>query len=203
MDDLIVEIRKAGIGCHIANLFIASILYADDVCLLAPSRSSMQTLLDICSNYAASWCIKFNGRKSKLMYFGKAFNSFPCAPIYLDGTSLEFTHEWKYLGVNVKSGKGFSCSILKPRSAFYRSCNSILNVLKGPSEIVQMKLLYSICVPILTYASDAITYNNNDLQSIHVAVNIFLQPVGKCQDAPRILWISVNYGNLCKKETVV
>ena len=61
--------------------FIASILYADDVCLLAPSRRAIQKLLDICSSYAASWCIMYNERKSKLMYFGPNFKTFSCASI--------------------------------------------------------------------------------------------------------------------------
>ena len=49
--------------------------------------------------------------------------------------------------VHLSSGNGFTCSSKKSRCSFYRSTNSILNVLHGPSEIVQMKLLYSVCVP--------------------------------------------------------
>ena len=55
-------------GCYINKLFIACVLYADDVCLLAPSRKSMQELLDVCSNYASSLCITYDERKTKLMY---------------------------------------------------------------------------------------------------------------------------------------
>ena len=54
MDDLIQQLRKSGVGCHILDNFIAGILYADDVCLLAPSRKAMQKLLEICYNYACS-----------------------------------------------------------------------------------------------------------------------------------------------------
>ena len=45
MDDLINELRKSGVGCRISDYFIASILYADDVCLLAPSRKAIQVQL--------------------------------------------------------------------------------------------------------------------------------------------------------------
>ena len=34
-----------------------------------------------------------------------------------------------------------------------------------------MKLLYSICVPNVTYACDVVDYHNKDKQSLHVAVN--------------------------------
>ena len=88
MDELILKLRRSGMGCHITEFFIACILYADDVCLLTPSRKAMQHLLNICSEYALSWCIKYNERKSKLMYFGKKFDSFSCASITLNDVSL-------------------------------------------------------------------------------------------------------------------
>ena len=105
------------------------------------------------------------------MHFGKGFETFSCAPIVLNSVTLEFVNEWKYLGVLLVSGNSFICSSKKARSSFYRSSNSILNVLSGPSEIVQMKLLYSICVPIVTYASDVIAFPCREMQSLHVAVN--------------------------------
>ena len=105
MDDLICELRKSGVGCYIVNYFIACILYAVDVCLLAPSSKSMQSLLDICANYASLWCINYNEKKSKLMYFEKKFDSFERPSILLNGASLEFVSEWKYLGVLLRSDK--------------------------------------------------------------------------------------------------
>ena len=113
----------------------------------------------------------YNERKSKLMYFGKKFELFSSSPILLNGVPLEFVSEWKYLGVLLKSDTRFTCTAKKLRSAFYRSTNSILNVLAGPSEMVQMKLLYSTYVPIITYASDVIVFNHREFQSLHVALN--------------------------------
>ena len=106
-----------------------------------------------------------------MMYFGKDFNSFSCAPMTLNGGALEFVSEMKYLGVVVISGRLFSCSAKKPRCSFYRSSNSILNVIRCPSTDVQMKLLYSICVPNLTYACEVVSYNDSDMRSLHTAAN--------------------------------
>ena len=117
------------------------------------------------------WCIKYNEKKSNMMYFGKDFNSFSCAPITLNGGALEFVQEIKYLGVTVTSERLFSCSARKPRCSFYRSSNSILNVIRCPNTDVQMKLLYSICVPNLTYACEVVSYNDNDMKSLHTAAN--------------------------------
>ena len=171
MDDLIKKIRAKKLGCHIVDLFIACIFYADDVCLLAPTRHAMQVLLDTCSEYASLWCIKYNEKKTKVMFFGKGFKSVSCAPLFLNGRAINFEPEWKYLGVVIVTGNGFSCSARRPLAAFYRSSNSVLNVLKGPSEHVLMKLLYDVCVPNLTYACEVTDFLCVDKTPLHVAVN--------------------------------
>ena len=171
MNELVLMLKKTKQGCHIADLFIACILYADDVCLLAPTRKAMQTLLNTCSEFAEAWCIKYNEKKTKVMYFGKNPESFSCSPLILNNKPLEIVPEWKYLGVTVTSANGFYCSAKKPRSSFYCSANSILNVMHRPSEQVLLKLLYSICVPNLTYACEVATYNSREKESLHVALN--------------------------------
>ena len=45
VDGLIKRLRSKGIGCHVLYLFMACIMYADDLCLIAPTRGAMQELL--------------------------------------------------------------------------------------------------------------------------------------------------------------
>ena len=45
MNDLIVQLRNKGAGCHIKSLFLVSIIFADDLVLCTLSRHSMQELL--------------------------------------------------------------------------------------------------------------------------------------------------------------
>ena len=66
---------------------------------------------------------------------------------------------------------GFLCSAEKSRSAFFRSANSILRVAGKPSEAVLMKLLYSVCVPNVTYACEVTDFKRKDIEALHVAVN--------------------------------
>ena len=75
IDDLIVQLRNLKIGCHLIDLFLACIVYADDICLLAPCRSALQLLLDTCVAYGLTWCLTYNPSKSKMMYFGKGGQS--------------------------------------------------------------------------------------------------------------------------------
>ena len=51
VNELIERLRRSGIGCHLFSLFVACIMYANDLCLIAPSRGAMQRLLKICENF--------------------------------------------------------------------------------------------------------------------------------------------------------
>jgi len=49
VNDLLKELRKSDYGAYLSNLFVESILYADDVCLISRSCFGLQKMLDICS----------------------------------------------------------------------------------------------------------------------------------------------------------
>ena len=195
IDDLIVYLRNLKIGCHIIDLFIACIVYADDICLVAPCRSALQTLLDACESYANSWCLSYNPSKCKVMAFGSHVDS-PVLRMY--GKTLEFVQTYKYLGINVTAGSKFSASSLKPLMRFRSSANCILNTTSNSSEPVLMKLLYSICVPHLTYATDVIPYSSRQLQPMNVALNDCIRRVFGYNrwESVRYLRLSLGYPSL-------
>ena len=60
MDDLIVKIRKSGVGCHVGGVFCGVVGYADDLCLLAPSRSAMEVMLRMCEEFAMDNNLEFS-----------------------------------------------------------------------------------------------------------------------------------------------
>ena len=91
--------------------------------------------------------------------------------LLLNGQSIEYVSEWKYLGCLISSGKEFSFSCKSDLRAFRRSANSILSSLRKPNEQVLMKLLYSFSVPILTYASEIKTFSYSDMHDCSVALN--------------------------------
>ena len=73
--------------------------------------------------------------------------------------------------VCVVAGISFSTSNLRSLIRFRSSANTILNVARRPSEPVLMKLLFTICVPHLTYASEVLTYCAHQRQPMTVALN--------------------------------
>jgi len=47
LDDLLVKLREAGVGCYIAGCYVGALTYADDLVLLTPSASARRMLLII------------------------------------------------------------------------------------------------------------------------------------------------------------
>ena len=141
INDLILILRAKGVGCHIIRLFIACILFADDMTLMAPTRSAMQQLMDECANYCSKYCLKFNVAKTKVMLFGKCKIPIDSlARIYLRGEPIEFVSSCRYLGFNIVSGKCFKLSIKEDLWSFFGSVNSVWSCLPQPRENVQLQL---------------------------------------------------------------
>ena len=69
LDQLILALRESGIGCHLNGMFVGAFIYADDVTLLAPASMALKTMLNTCTDFAASHNLLFNGSKIKFMYF--------------------------------------------------------------------------------------------------------------------------------------
>ena len=172
VDDLTRLLRSKGSGCHMYRLFVAAILFADDICLIAPTRSSLQELIDCCSDYCHKFCLTFNPKKSKVVVFSpRTIDTKNFARISLNGIHIEYVNSVKYLGLTLCSRPTFSFDSKSDLRNFYRSANSILNVLKKPDECVLLHLLYSNCVPILTYACAVKTYASREMNDCNTALN--------------------------------
>ena len=98
-------------------------------------------------------CLQFNSSKSKVVVFGKAHKE-ALAPIYLNDSSIDYVHEWKYLGVTIVGGNSLTFSARTELSSFFRATNAITSVLRGAHEHTILTLIYSNCVPIISYAGN-------------------------------------------------
>ena len=172
IDDLIKILRLKGIGCHILNLFVACILFADDMTLMAPTRDAMQQLLNMCADYCTEFCLRFNVKKTKVMIFGKySAITDTLAQLSLGGQYIDFASSCKYLGFHIVSGTHFRFSVHEDLCSFFGSVNSVLSCLSRPRENVQLQLLYTNCVPRLTYGAAIKELTASEKQQLNVAVN--------------------------------
>ena len=73
---------------------INHVLYADDICLLAPSASAMQSLLDVCYEYGTDNDILFHPIKSVCTVFKpKAYKRFT-PTVFIGDDALKFTKDY-------------------------------------------------------------------------------------------------------------
>ena len=105
LDDLLKELRRLQLGCHIGGCWYGACGYAEDLILLAPNRDVLQRMVDICQSYALDHnlvfstdpvpslsktkCIFFCGRPGKVKYPD---------PVKLDGEDLPWVESAVHLG---------------------------------------------------------------------------------------------------------
>ena len=105
VDELLVELRKLGVGCRVAGVFMGAVGFCDDILLLAPTRDAMQLMLNTCQQFATRNNLKFstdpNPEKSKtkcIFVRGLSKREDKPANLYLDGKELPWVESAAHLG---------------------------------------------------------------------------------------------------------
>ena len=169
---MIKILRASKIGCHIIDRFIACILFADDMSLLAPTRGALQQLLDLCAAYCKQFCLVFNARKTKVLVFGRgSVSTASFADLKIGDAIIEYVSRYRYLGFNVISDVRLKFSTTECLRSFFGAVNSINSVSMCSHENVRMQLLYSNCVPKLTYGAAVRDLTAAEKHQYNVAVN--------------------------------
>lgn len=167
IDDLITSLKKSKLGCMIDGTYLGCFLYADDILLLSPSLYSMQSMLYICGTFAIAVDLKFNVSKSVIFRIGPRWKA-KCTALSLNNSPLSFVTECHYLGVTILSGKEFRCSYNQVKAKFYRTFNAVYSkCCSNNSEVTAINLLIFKCLPVLLYASEAISPSNVDLSMMN------------------------------------
>ena len=69
VDDLSRELTLCNSGCYIDHQCMNHVMYADDICLMAPSAIGLQKMLDVCFDFSLRNDIMFNPVKSVCVTF--------------------------------------------------------------------------------------------------------------------------------------
>ena len=71
IDGLLIRLQKSDVGCHMNNIYMGALSYADDITISCPSLYGLNIMLDICNNFAHENCITFNTKKTVCIKFGE------------------------------------------------------------------------------------------------------------------------------------
>ena len=74
IEQLLLRLKKSGIGCHLHGKYMGSLGYVDDVTLLSPSIRGLNRMLLICVEFGKEYFIKFNSKKSMCIKYGEKYD---------------------------------------------------------------------------------------------------------------------------------
>ena len=93
-----LDLSENGVGCFMGSKYMGAIAYADDLVLLSPSVSALKEMVKICSDFASSFDIQFNGTKSQLIAFKCGSKDVLDPGIVLNGQKISMMDEVTHLG---------------------------------------------------------------------------------------------------------
>jgi len=176
IDDIVDRIQRANVGCYISTVCVSIFLYADDILLMSPTVTGLQTLLHVCEKELTDLDMQLNVNKSFCLRFGPRYNDSDVVELVsLRGTVLKWVDSCRYLGVFFVSGRTFKCSFSNAKSCFFRAFNAIFSKIgRSSSEETVLALLNSKCLPILLYATEACPLLSRDLSSFEFSLTRLL-----------------------------
>lgn len=145
VNDLIDELRRTRVGCHIDGVCYNNLSYADDMVLLSPSISALRELLAVCENFALKNGMKYNIAKTEMVIFkyGKGPERVP--PVFLNGESVRVVKQFKYLGHILCESMQDDLDIERERRALAIRSNMLARRFAKCSRDVKLVLFRAYC----------------------------------------------------------
>ena len=150
-DMMIQELRKLGVGAHIAGMFMGVACYADDVVLIAPCRQAMQLMLSTVEDFATRHNISFSTdpdpRKSKskcIFVVGKKRGLEKPEPLQLSGHYLPWVQSAVHLGHELHEAGDMNHDAVVKRAQFIQKSVEIRTMFHwaAPADVLQALKTY-------------------------------------------------------------
>ena len=153
VNQLIDGLSGSHVGCHIDNVCVNNISYADDMVLLSPSVGGLRKLLSICESYAGEHGLRYNVRKSEYMLIrGKNKQPEHIPPVFLNGVSLSRVSQFRYLGHIVSETLNDDADIERERRALSVRANMLVHRFARCTAKVKITLFRAYCQSFYTSA---------------------------------------------------
>jgi len=129
--------------------------------------SLLQEALSICQRNLENLDMSVNAKKTCCLRIGVRANVSRAHIQTLNGISLQWLDEIRYLGVYTVRSSRFKISLANSKRSFYRVASSIFGkVGRVASEKVTIQLFNSKCLPVLLYGLEACSLNKSAVSSM-------------------------------------
>ena len=172
LDPLFSQLRKDGVGCHMAGLFMGAVGYADDVILMAPSRDAAQRMLKTCEQFAAAHNISFSTNPDPVKSKSKAVHVTgprggrieKPAPLKLCGRDLPWVARAEHLGHTITEEGTLRQDAREKRARLIDSHVKIRETFSFAHPEEQLMAAEKYCMSL--YGSNLYDFNDKEFEMI-------------------------------------
>ena len=152
-NELLTLLKASTAGTSIGRHCTTCPAFADDVTLIAPTKSGMQKLLSIAQRYASKWRYEYNITKCSVIVYGK--DPCPSTSLLLGTTHIPIKASDEHVGTVMTDNNAEITKYIKRRIEMCkkRSC-AITGIGSYSAPMLPKsasKLYWAVCVPKLTY----------------------------------------------------
>ena len=153
LDELVISLRKSGVGCSIERYYYGILCYADDIIALCPTMIGLEKMMEICEKYGEKFNISFSVNidepkksKCKTMIFSRDGKTKPTSDIKLKGVSLPWTRSIKHLGHLLSNNCSTDNDLIAKKCSFISRCHNILQEFHFVHPETKMALIQTYCL---------------------------------------------------------
>ena len=173
MNPLIKRLHNSGYGCYVGRSPACVFSYADDLILLAPTRTAAQKMLNICNAFGEEYKITFNPDKCSVMLFKNGKES-TNSDVFLGNKILKYVNIEKYLGHWLKNEGDIVDPSVIIRDIGVRA-NAINRNFKHLSTESKIKLYNSCCLSL--YGCEIWNLFGNDLKKAEILWRVWARRI--------------------------
>ena len=154
LDELLCKLKESGRDAKVGGQYVGGLAYADDIVLLSPTVSGLQSMLDMCGRFAEDNSMKFNVQKCSVTVFSRKSVT---TDLYLRlcGHTVPVTNQFTHLGTLFKGDRDVSSSVKARIAKFYGAANAVVGRmgLLCREEEIWKKVMMRQLLPVLWYGS--------------------------------------------------
>ena len=146
IDVLLNRLQQSGSGCYLGKIFVGALSYADDICLLSPTKYGIQSMLEIVSSFSKEFHVQFNPSKSKFLFYPRN-NIYEKLTVNFDGIVIENSESAMHLGHLIGPGNTVKREAIDIFvNNLYSKFNVIMSEFHACSAEVKLKMFNSFCM---------------------------------------------------------
>ena len=149
IDELFIKLQNSGFGCFIKHQFMGAFGYADDIVLLSPLKSGLQSMMDMCAEFFNAHGIQIsvdeNPKKSKTKCMVFNFKEDIPEHLILRNLRVPWTEKYKHLGHFVHQDEDMAHDLNAKRGEFISNIHSLRQEFGQLNPHVFLRLVSTYC----------------------------------------------------------